>query len=427
MTTFKVTSDQEIVAHSTMIDRLIADALPRSATIADLMPRLAGAGPTEVIQALNRALAEPALRSLAASVLDMRPMQQNVTISAHDRCLPLPHPLDSEWRFTDSSVSAIIDHLLDVTSAGDTLLLVGTPSVAIGLACSNADRRFSFVGPGDAVTDAVQDRFADDTRLVPFSPLAAKAALFDPPWYIEAFRAMAKTAVRGVMTGGHVFAAMPREATRPRMAESVSEMMAAAAAVGLRPDGSRSLEVAYDTPLFELSALEQLGLPNALGSWRRGDLVHLRKFSEVSIDGKRPMPRPAHVELTLEGCRVRLALGTGIRGVGFGAVEDHEISRSISARSPTRKRANLWTSTNRAFSVDESDCIVALLGLAREEDLLLPKRFTHRRIESLHHNAVEQNVNLIHRLRELFVREIADAQRLLGEGSWLRSAKGIRC
>ncbi len=44
--------------------------------------------------------------------------------------LPLPHPLDFEWRFSAGTCRELLAAASDLTRAGDTILLYGTPGLA---------------------------------------------------------------------------------------------------------------------------------------------------------------------------------------------------------------------------------------------------------------------------------------------------------
>ena len=413
--------------HQRLIDRLLVDAIPGATSFAALLPAMEGAGPADVVLGLRRLRQDGGLQAAAdALILDASKQAGRLPEIDQPAALPLPHPLDSEWRFAPSSVDELTGRLLEATSAGDELLLVGTPSVAAALSRTDVDRRIRFIGPDDLVSTAVESLFAGDPRFVREGCGGAAAAVVDPPWYGGPFAEMLAVCARGCRPFAPVLAAMPRVGTRPDMAGGVAEMLASAAALGLVRADADPFEVRYRLPLFEACALERGGLRPDLGEWRRGDLITL------TSSGKAPgsiahAARAEYVELMLDGCRIRLTLGTPQEGRGLWPVEDEEVSASVSARSPTRRSANLWTTTNRALKVDQDSCLAAFAAIAMGDGIVLPPGLTRRQIESTGRNGVEAEVNLIHSLHELFARETADASRLVGDGSWLRGAKGMRC
>ena len=416
-------------AHRRLLDRLLWDAVPAVGTFRQLLPLMAGAGPVDVLQGLVRLRAVEGIGTRAEQLIrDASATPSGGSVVDQPAALPLPHPLDSEWRFCADSVDALVSKLLSTTMPGDELLLVGTPSLAVALSRSCADRRIRFVGPDDVVSAAVADLFEGDGRLARKSSGRAAAAVVDPPWYGAPFAEMLSVCASGCRPGAPVLTVMPRLATRPDMAAGIEDMLRAAHGMGMVLTDAEPIEVGYRTPVFEAAALERHGINPTLGDWRRGDCVRFdaggRPESGVVAEYQ---SSGGHVELMLDGCRIRLMLDTGLSAAGLAAVEDDEISGSVSARSPSRRAANLWTTANRALVVDERACLAAITEIARYEGIVLPQRLTLDRIEPHPEKIVEAGVDMIHRLRALFERETADASRLAGDGSWLRGAKGMKC
>ena len=413
--------------HRRLIDHLLADAVPGAARFAALLPAMAGAAPVDVVLGLRRIRQRGGMRAAAeALILDAERQSELLPAIEQPAALPLPHPLDSEWRFAPGSVDELVGRMLDATSPGDELLLVGTPSVAAALSRTDTDRRIRFVGQDDLISAEVERLFAGDPRLMRGAGGQAAAAVVDPPWYGGPFAEMLAVCARQSRRSAPVLVVMPRIATRPGMATDVSDMLASAAALGLLSTDGDTFEVRYRIPLFEACAFERIGLHPDLGEWRRGDCVTLTSSGRVP----RPVARAAraeHVELMLDGCRLRLTLGGGQHGRGLRPAEDDEVCASVSARSSTRRSANLWTTANRALIVDEDACLGAFAAIAAGEGIVLPAGLTRLRIESAGRNDIEAGVSLIHPMLELFARESADAARLIGGGSWLRGAKGMRC
>lgn len=409
-------------AHRRLIDRLLLAAVPSAASFGALMPAMAGAGPADVMAGLDRLARSGKMTALASGLLiDARCTGATPLAEAQPTALPLPHPLDFEWRFSSATIDQLAARLIEATSAGDELLLVGTPSLAAAFSRTTVDRLIRFVGPDNIITAAVHDLFAGDPRFATTGGGSAAAAVVDPPWYADHFEQMLTTCARGCRAGAPVFTVVPRVGTRPGIPTDLDAMLARAAHLGLLPCDAAALEVRYRTPLFEARSLESAGIRADLGDWRRGDCLTLKRVDTSPPAGSVQMV-DAHVELTLEGCRIRLLTGLAPDATGMRAVESNEVSTSVSARSSTRRTANLWTSTNRAFIVDERACLGAMIAIAEEEGIVLPARLTQWQIERQPWKA-----NLVRSIRELSERERSDAARLAGEGSWLNTARDLRC
>lgn len=416
-----------LLSHRRLIDQLLLASVPDATSFSDLMSVMDGAGPADVIDGLRRHAGSHDMAFQIESLLaDALLTGTTPLASRQPETLPLPHPLDSEWRFASDTVDELLGRLIEATRPGDELLLVGTPTLAATLGRTAVDRRIRFVGPDDVVSAAVHDIFAGDPRFVTGQGAAAAAAIVDPPWYADHFTDMLSICARGCRPGAPILTVVPRTATRPGVDADIDSMLAGAMHLRLQRSDTSAMEVRYRTPLFEARSLESAGIRADLGDWRRGDCLTLWR-----LDGRVPL-RPARaghpsVELTLDGCRVRLLPGVAPTASGIRAAERDEVSASVSARSPTRGKANLWTSSNRAFVVDESASLEAMITIAEQEGIVLPSRLASGPGCPKRKNAVETGVNMIHYIRELFKRERLDAARLAGEGSWLNTARDLRC
>ncbi|HET9146642.1 MAG TPA: hypothetical protein VFN77_01200 [Acetobacteraceae bacterium] len=113
------------------VDAWIAEALADGVVhYAGLLRRLPGVYPTELLASLDRLAATGAINpALPAAV---RHEAKNGSASGTDgrSLLPLPHPLDFEWRFTADASRALLNDAADLTPAGGDVLLFGTPGLA---------------------------------------------------------------------------------------------------------------------------------------------------------------------------------------------------------------------------------------------------------------------------------------------------------
>ncbi len=69
--------------------------------------------------------------------------------------LPLPHPLDYEWRFTPDAARSLLNRAADLTLAGGDLLLFGTPGLAVEALTLPIGRRLAFLAESNSITDRV--------------------------------------------------------------------------------------------------------------------------------------------------------------------------------------------------------------------------------------------------------------------------------
>lgn len=108
--------------HRRLVDRLLSDAIPGAASFAGLLPAIEGAGPTDVVLSLRRLRQHGSLQAAAdALIVDASHQADQLPEIKQPVTLPLPHPLDSEWRFAPGSVDELVSRLLETMSAGDEL------------------------------------------------------------------------------------------------------------------------------------------------------------------------------------------------------------------------------------------------------------------------------------------------------------------
>ena len=398
---------------------------PEMRSAEEFCERLACGTPTDVVDSL-RSIAGGAgrLATPASRLLEVFASAPDLRVHVPQGCgLPLPHPSDAEWRFSDQTVGRLLTSVIEATCAGDTILFHGTPSMAAAAHHSAADRRFRVAGVGNVVDAAVSALTCDDPRFADPQDHLASAAIVDPPWYVDAYAQMLPDCTSRCRTGAHILLVMPPHGLRDSIADDRARIGRIAEAAGLVAVGSEPAGVAYRSPVFEIAAFEAAGLNARFPYWRKGDLMTFVKGADVAGGVRRAAP-PAF-ELTVEGIRLRLLGDVSARKDGLRPVARGEVFPSVSARAPGRRRANLWTSTNRAFEVDAVAVLRAMAVLAARREVCPPglRTLASSAAES---PSVDPIHSLIHELEALVEREIADAGRLAGEASWTRSIDDAR-
>ena len=418
MLTTRLDEDRPLATFQKVVDGLVAEAAPRCPTFEGLVLALPGVLPDEALASLRR----------LSQRIDV---DRLVRDAATDRCdvlvnqvavLPLPHPLDSEYRFDAATASRLAAILLEATRPGDELLLVGTPTVALELALSGADRRLRFIGSDDCVTTSLALACGDQLLLGRGEGCTAAAALVDPPWYSPAVASMAATCALGVQRGAPVWMVVPTYGARPGADIDRAEYLRCVTGLGLETTEDAG-GVRYRTPLFELAALAAQGI-GRLSAWRAGEAVLLVANGEACAPAPGPVPRPC--ELTVAGVRLRV-LGDNSPNSGLVPVKGCGIFPSVSSRAQGRDTATLWTSGHRAFSVDTARARSALTALSADRYAVWRGRLTCDGNSPNSFSGVADEDQLIHQLAELVEREVSDARRLVGDGAWLDTAMDWRC
>jgi hypothetical protein len=334
--------------------------------------------------------------------------------------LALPHPQDSEWRFSDGCAEALARRAVR-SAQGQPVLCLGVPMVAIAAARAGA-RSLYVMGEDNVITRGLIKTIGSEAVYGPPVEGQAGAVVLDPPWYPEAYREMLAIAVRASRVGATLFVGAPASGSRPE-AEADRELMAQiAASLGLERLAIEPESLGYRTPMFELNALRAAGVGAALHQWRRGDLFLFRKVITKSGPSRSPPPCRAAFELTLRGVRLRLSAEPSVDVAGPLSME---VFPHVSTRAVGRGSFNLWSSGNRALAVDRDDALDALLVLAERagvwRDGLNPEASS-----PFDQTPLDPIQPLIHHLSQLVDLEVLETTAYAGDDGWDRSVDDAR-
>lgn len=364
-------------AFSIKIDTWTAEALADGLSdYAGLLRRLPGVYPTELLASLDRLAAAGAINPALPATLRHEAKNGPVSGAKSRRSLlPLPHPVDFEWRFTTDASRSLLNHAADLTPADGDILLFGTPGLAAEALTLPISRRLALLGEPNTVTDFL---FALNQAIG--SPLdiafcssglpreSADAVLLDPPWYLDFVRPMLAGAAHACRPGGFVLISLPPDGARPTAETDRQAAIGFGKRLGLAIVERQPLSIAYETPFFERNALRAAGMATPL-QWRRGDLVVFRKVRAPSLPA--PSSQRSHLWTEVVIGRMRLFIRKGGNAEGGNAklvpIVAGDILPSVSRRDPRRSAANVWTSGNRIFQTDNPQLLLeAAISCASE-------------------------------------------------------------
>jgi hypothetical protein len=398
------------------------------ATFSELILATGGRHPTELLELL-RGLDEPdpALRRRLQALIEDATTVVAGKGHPQGEGLALPHPMDFEWRFADGTADDLLASAGGATQPGGTILLMGVPSVVVAASRSNHDRRFAVVGEHNVISDGLRELTSRDARFDHGDSVMhrATAAILDPPWYPDQFCAMLAEAASNCVVGAHLFLSAPSEGVRPSIPDDLRRIDEMAAHCGLELVGSDSRKLKYRTPFFEMNALRAAGIGAWLPEWRRGDKRIYRKSGHGGACDFKLADRSGF-EVTIAGVRLRLLdAADGRCTADLAPIHPGEIFPSVSMRAPRRSEAVLWTSGNRAFSVDHAACLAALAAIAVDRRLL-PEGLYSKLSFARKPGAIDRIDPLIQKLLELAEREFAEATNVLGPNAWETAANDAR-
>jgi hypothetical protein len=377
-----MSASRRSLSQATFVDKI--DVMTRAAIIdgvtsfGTLLRRLPAVYPTEVLASLDRLASRGTIPAAVAYYARQQASQNGGTAIEGRSLLPLPHPLDFEWRFTPDAARALLDRAAGLTPAGGDLLLFGTPGLAVEALTLPSGRRLAFLAENNSVTDRVVA-----LNHATGSPIAiafcngglpresADAVILDPPWYLDFVRPMLAAAAHACRSGGMVLISLAPFGTRPTAEADHRAAVAFGGRLGLDLVEHRELAIAYETPFFERNALAAAGLfppPN----WRRGDLVVFRKTRTPS---RPPVSRGGYRRDWTELCIGRMRLFLRVSGEAqseqtslISLIED-DILPTVSRRDPRRRLAQVWTSGNRIFRTENPQLLLEAAISCSAEDL----------------------------------------------------------
>lgn len=349
-------------------DNLTKAAILDGATgFAELLRRLPGIYPTEVLASLDRLASDKSIDPAVAAVIRRQAAVNGAAVVEGRSLLPLPHPLDYEWRFTPDAARSLLNRTADLTRPGGDLLLFGTPGLAVEALTLPIHRRITFLAENNSVTDRVfaLNRAMGEPLSIAFCSNglpreSADAVLLDPPWYLDFLRPMLAAAADACRPGGVVLISLPPDGARPSAEADRQAAILFARRLGLAVTEHSPLAIGYETPFFERNALAAAGVYPP-PQWRHGDLVVFRKACASTRQPPIASARRrdwAQVEIG----RMRLF----IRGGGKARADeaalisliDGDILPTVSRRDPRRRPANVWTSGNRIFRTDNPQLVL---------------------------------------------------------------------
>lgn len=341
-------ANAERAAFDLEVDCHVRLALERGADgVAELLEALPSIDPLAVQGALRRiGKREPRAAGLLQAI--------HKAVAPVTSQQPIAHPLEFDWRFTPETAGGLAARVAADTSAGESILYLGAPTV-FDLASSRfsdrhhtlldmSRRRLPVRRPG---ADVYPVDLLDD-ELPVLRPAAA--AIADPPWYPEHMTAFLHAASSLLAAGGSVIASFPPLLTRPGAAAERARILQESVRAGLVVTDVQPLILRYRTPPFERAAFAAAGVGGVPDAWRRGDMLVLSKERE-------PAPRPAVAIkqerwIFFEIDEIPIAVhgsAAAARCVPTRLLEARGTLASVSRRDPARRDAVLWSSRNRIY------------------------------------------------------------------------------
>jgi hypothetical protein len=287
----------------------------------------------------------------------------------HTLRFPVPHPLDYDWRFTESSRDLLLQRALSLTGSADHVILLGAPTVFRAAVERQFPRRITLVDSngyigGSQFSSVPLNVITADITQDAIPCVTGELAITDPPWYEEYSRAFLWAAAQIVQSGGTVLLSAAPAGTRPGIEEEWERTKEFASTIGLEFISAERV-LRYRMPPFELNALRAAGHFEVEHDWRPGMLwTFSRTESESSVVRPYvPSTKNEWLERCVSGVRFRVRQSFGETKVDprLENIVPGDVLDSVSRRDSRRNEVEVWTSGNRIFRCTGTSILVLVL------------------------------------------------------------------
>jgi hypothetical protein len=392
--------------HSEYIESLILRHCKQPRTFEYISKNLNGLDPIHLKEALNILEKKGALhkrsdmwstkdkqKAPTLNLLSEDPQLYLKKYMGYFEFLKIPHPLDFEWRNSTTSLNYLIGSVLEMNSVNDRVLLLGMPTLFATACIKDIPQKVTLVernGPiikGLAGLNVDKKRFqileADIFKVAPRTIGKYYSVIMDPPWYSPYFYQFMWLAAQCVEVGGFIAISIPPINTRPDIDKERIEWFSFCQKHGLCLENLYAQKLHYAMPFFEFNAFRAAGVEDILPFWRKGDLAIFRKVN-TNIH-----PRPIldeiktnWIEKEIDTVRIRVIdQNTSDKNeLKITHIIKGDIFPTVSTRDKRKSEANVWTSGNRIYKVNNPKRFIQLLndfqnGKSRTKEVKLVTKF----------------------------------------------------
>jgi hypothetical protein len=348
-------------------------------TYPTLLAELGSVYPAVLLAALERlacrgeipaSIAEAALAAARCRLDLLAPPTQSLP-------LPVPHPLDFDWRFSAAAVQFLME---EVRQWGGPLVCLGAPSLFRSVARQSDGFEAYLIDANPAVVTQLASPLRPASTILAdlavdrLPDLEAGSIVADPPWYPEYIHLFLSVARSLCSDKSRIWISVPPVGTRPGIEAEREELLRSGGeSLGLMLTGDYPGALIYTTPPFERNALRAEGILGVPETWRRGDLL---VFSPTGTHWSQVTPpklgsEAVWSEVDWMGVRVRFRMPGGgvvpqVRDPCLRSVVAGDILSSVSRRDPVREEVQVWTSGNRVFRCDDVELLHAIAQACAE-------------------------------------------------------------
>lgn len=300
--------------------------------------------------------------------------------------LKTPHPLDFEWRNSTASLNYLNSLVQELNTIHDKILYLGMPTLFATACIKDIPHRVTLIERNNPIVKGLSTLIPDDSRfkimeedifkVTPKKVGKHHCVIMDPPWYSPVFYQFMWLAAQCVEVGGIVGISLPPINTKDDILDERMDWISFCHAQGLCLEKLYPQKLHYAMPFFEFNAFRAGGIKNVQPFWRKGDLAVFKKITE------RTTTRPNHnfdngdwEEIEIQTVRIRVRKDGDKKGktLKIQNLVKTDILPSVSKSEEKRKQANVWTSGNRIYKVNNPELFLSLLREVKDGQNWLKK------------------------------------------------------
>lgn len=358
----------------TWVDQALASGHKDFGAIVAALP---GVYPADVLRAIERLRAKTTSGRVLLTRGHLERCITQPDLDGRDQpILPVPHPLDFEWRFANEAVDVLLAECARRLQRDEWTALIGASSLVLAASRRLRLERIITIDANREMLEFVQRQYPAvvgmgvDVMRDPAPDSKVKVVVLDPPWYPEVMRGFLWVASEMCSLGGSILLSIPPIGTRPGILAERHEFFKWAVSAGLEVEKVQTGILPYASPPFERSALMARGIQNIPITWRRGDLVILSKvgLNQAARTISKSEGCPPWVEERLGRVRIRVRVRpeSGFRDPVLLKMVDNDVLDSVSRRDPRRAQVDVWTSGNRVFRCMGTEVLRRILACMRQ-------------------------------------------------------------